>query len=836
MSNNTTTTIVSLELILSRRLAPSKIKRFKLTLKEVTQLLLGTNGSGKSSILYELTPLPADKSNYYKGGKKIIILQKGMDTYTLTSDFTKGNHHNFNMNGEELNPGQTVTVQKELVKEHFGITQEIHELLLGLENFTSMSPARRREWLTILCTVDYTYALQRYRRVQESLRDVKGALNIARKRLVSETASCISEDDIQHLREKQNELSQEAQGMYLLRNANTPAVHTARQTATTTQNMIDHLVGKFRSIRRVLKEKSFLLPSDYQEGIDQLTYEISVIDGQYASLSEEYMALSNNSNQNVVELDNSELAALKQRVIDLARQRDVILAERRSQFEIVDAERTASTIDAIRESLTNSLTNIPHNEEKKLSAARFTEVSEAVSVLLSRINMTEQKLAKQRHTLEHMEEMSRSKEVECPSCTHRFIHGYDQKTHQNLIAAVKETDQHLVSLKDDHKKLVVESDILARYRDCYREYIQTTRSAPALSDVWGWANEGNFIDMAPRRILQAVHEVYEDTIIIKRASFLNEEIESLRRRVELAEYAQSEMYKAAKEKSEQLSNRISLVLGQKRLKEESLNKLRADKRDLLALEEIREKIDQAMKSLDQNNNQLIDALKNEIIDTALANIQVELVEVTNRINSADMQFGIVRDLQTQITELELDEQAFKVLSDTLSPVDGLIAEGMLGFIRHYVSLMNAVIAKVWTYPMEIKDCSMEEDSADLSYKFPIYLPEVDETVIDVAKGSSAMVEIFNLAFRIVAAQCLGLDKGPLALDEFSKTFDEAHREAAIHVVQQLIEQLSYSQLFMISHYQSSYGAFYNAQITVVDKRNITVPSGRKYNEHTIIET
>lgn len=358
MSNNTTT-IVSLELILSRRLAPSKIKRFKLELKEITQLLLGTNGSGKSSILYELSPLPADKANYYKGGKKIIVLQKGMDSFTLTSDFTKGNHHSFVMNGEDLNPGQTVTVQKELVKEHFGVTVDIHEMLLGLENFTSMSPVRRREWLTILCTVDYTYALKKYQLIQQRLRDVVGGLRIARERLVRETASCVSDDDIQHLREKQNELSQEAQGMYLLRNANTPAVHTARQTVSTTQGMIEHLMSKFRSIRRVLKEKSFLSPSDYQEDIDQLTYEISVIDGQYASLSEEYMALANNS-QNVEELDNTELSALKQRVIDLARQRDAILQERRTTIEIADADRTASTIDSIRETITHALTNIPH--------------------------------------------------------------------------------------------------------------------------------------------------------------------------------------------------------------------------------------------------------------------------------------------------------------------------------------------------------------------------------------------------------------------------------------------------------------------------------------------
>src|SRR5690606_14158543 len=164
------------------------------------------------------------------------------------------------------------------------------------------------------------------------------------------------------------------------------------------------------------------------------------------------------------------------------------------------------------------------------------------------------------------------------------------------------------------------------------------------------------------------------------------------------------------------------------------------------------------------------------------------------------------------------------------------AQGMLGFIRNYVGRMNALIAKIWTYPMEVHDCSTEEDSAELNHKFPLTTPNLSEPLPDVANGSSGQQEMVDLAFRIVAAQCVKLDSGPLSLDEFGKTFDESHREAATQVVRQLMDQLSFSQLFMISHYESCYGAFYNAQITVVDKRNITIPANRAYNTFTTIES
>lgn len=835
MSNNTTK-IISLELINCKRLALNKIKRFKLELKESEQLILGTNGSGKSSIVYELSPLPASKDNYFKNGKKIVVLEKSGVTFTLTSDFTKGNHHSFISDGEELNPGGTVTVQKELVKEVFGITVEIHEMMLGYEQFTSMSPSRRREWLTTLCSVDYTYALKTYKRVQESLRDTQGALKIAKKRLVSEMAACMNEDDITQLRERHHSLSQEAQSMYLLRNANTPSVHTAKSRLEATQSTIAEMVAKFRTVRSLLKSKSYIAPEEYQETIDQLRHDISSLDARYAALSEEYMRLSNDNAGDVVEIDSSELEALQSQLVEKSKLYETILSERVTSIEINDAERLASTIESIREQLTQALTTIPSNVEKKLSGARYSEVMELISVAKTRKGLVDNHHAQQRHALEHLESLASSQEINCPKCEHRFITGYDKAAHERAIKAVAETNEKRLAIEEELKHLEMELEFLTAYRESYRTYVQISRSTPVLQWLWDLVASADLLDTAPNRILVNLQNIYSDTLVVRRADFLKEEIGAIKRRIELAEYAKSEMFKAAKQRCEALSNEISSVLATKRMHEGRLQTALADKRDLLAMEELRKKIQQNVDSIDTCNEQLIDALKNDIIDTALSKLHSEIGEISARINSADLQIGIVTDLHSQINELELNEKAYKAIAATLSPVDGLIAEGMLGFIRHYVDLMNAMIARVWTYPMQVQDCSMDDDSVELNYKFPVLMDGMDDPVPDVSKGSSAMIEIVNLAFRIVASQCLGLDKGPLALDEFGKTFDDAHRESAIHVVQQLMEQLSYSQLFMISHYQATYGAFYNAQITVVDKRNITVPAGRKYNQHTIIES
>ncbi len=99
-------------------------------------------------------------------------------------------------------------------------------------------------------------------------------------------------------------------------------------------------------------------------------------------------------------------------------------------------------------------------------------------------------------------------------------------------------------------------------------------------------------------------------------------------------------------------------------------------------------------------------------------------------------------------------------------------------MRKFVADMNRVIKLVWTYPLEIKPCALEsEGSLVLNYKFPIVVDKDSSTRKDVSLGSSAMLEIFDLVFRVCAAKAIGLGKLPLLLDEFGKGFDNVHKSS-----------------------------------------------------------
>ena len=116
--------IQSIELKGYRRLLLKNIRSITLTMTEVVQIILGTNGSGKSSLMWELTPLPPNPQAYSKQGSKRIVVSQGADTYELFTSFSPV-MCTFIKNGiEDLNPGQTMAVQKDMVIEQVRLVEK----------------------------------------------------------------------------------------------------------------------------------------------------------------------------------------------------------------------------------------------------------------------------------------------------------------------------------------------------------------------------------------------------------------------------------------------------------------------------------------------------------------------------------------------------------------------------------------------------------------------------------------------------------------------------------------------------------------------------------------
>ncbi|HEV7237293.1 MAG TPA: hypothetical protein VGN15_13990, partial [Ktedonobacteraceae bacterium] len=248
--------------------------------------------------------------------------------------------------------------------------------------------------------------------------------------------------------------------------------------------------------------------------------------------------------------------------------------------------------------------------------------------------------------------------------------------------------------------------------------------------------------------------------------------------------------------------------------------------------EMRQRIQSVVQKKRHLNKAGLETIRREAVNQLIRDLQSRLAQIEQRIGTAGQQAHIVQQHQQAIAKSEQQEKAWIALIKELSPTEGLIAEGQLGFIRNFVDQMNSLIASIWTYPLEIQSCELiEGETIDLDYRFPFTVGNEDEPIADVALGSSGMLEIFDLAFQMTALQHLRMQDGPLYLDELGKTMDAAHKAEVANVVKTITEQGTFSQVFMISHDFFQYGALSNAEICLLNSLNVMAPKGEVVNQH-----
>jgi ABC-type transporter Mla maintaining outer membrane lipid asymmetry ATPase subunit MlaF len=159
----------------------------------------------------------------------------------------------------------------------------------------------------------------------------------------------------------------------------------------------------------------------------------------------------------------------------------------------------------------------------------------------------------------------------------------------------------------------------------------------------------------------------------------------------------------------------------------------------------------------------------------------------------------------------------------------------MGFICHYVKQMNEFIDKGWLYPMTVMASFPDDDDLALDYKFQVCINH-GMVIPDVSKTSSGMQEIIDLAFKIVAMQYLGFSDYPLMLDEFSTRMDPAHRQSAYRVIQTLIDDSQFSQLFIVSHHYETYGSLKHSDITVLCNANVELAPDTVHNTQLYVSS
>lgn len=816
--------IERLELYGYKRLMLNNIKHLTYTPTASHQLILGTNGSGKSSVLSELSPLPGHHSNYSKEGYKKITVSHHGKQYQLDSIF-KTNKHSFVVEGEDLNPGGTYQSQLALVLQHFGIDKDIHELLTGEVRFSQLAAGERRKWITRISRADYGYAMGAFKRMAGRARDQQGALKHLKTRLAQETHNLQALQDVDGLEERAQKLREELNHLMLERIPNLPSLEAQRANLRSLYGNIEQLALEyFKGMVYKPRGKGYLSNDDVVNDLQRLDTNLHSSQAMLQRMGDEFGDMEAVVNSVQVEageaLDNlPEL--IQNQLEELAR-----LLQAQSLFrELGNPSEIQRDWKAIADEVQMTFRQLPDNMDRRYSREAIQTAQQEIQAQQRHVDHSMAKISQMQLRIETMNE---AKESQCPSCKYVWRPGYSDEEMAQLRQWQEDHGAIVDTARAKIKELEAFVEECAGYTALYQRFRGFVQGYPRLQPLWDHiltnqllldnpkGNLGLFAQWARDLDLNLQHEsalkrLHHYQEVQERQSSVGDTAHFARRMRTL----QTEIESATVQLLEQRSERQDV--------ERYLRKLQR-------LQELAGRMENDYNEIQRIQSVLVDALRNEVIDEAVSSHQLELGGILRKLSEKEGQEGIVRDLEQSKGEVELDAQALSILVQALSPNEGLIAEQLSGDIGCLVAQLNSIIGSIWTYDMTVLSCGL--DSGELDYKFPVQFAAADNVAPDVSKTSKGQRQVVDFAFHLTVMLYLDLTDYPLFLDEPGEGFDEQHRVKLMDFVKQLMDMNRHSQLFMISHYASGHGSFTNAEVLVLDASNISVPGA--YNQHATL--
>lgn len=808
------------------------INYIQITPQNKIQLLLGTNGSGKSSILTQITPLPANHQDYHKGGYKVIELIHNNSRYILKSLFNEdGNKYHFIKDDIELNDGLKATTFTELVRQEFRITQEIQDVMTGSQTFTRMEVGQRRNWFTKISDADYTYAIKYFSRLKEQHRDMTGAIKLHQSRLVQESEKLLTPELEDKYRKEIiifNDL------LVKLLDNKTPT----RVSKLELNKSIESLESELMQLVSKVKQSKSNFPNN--EGfLSKEAIEDQIIEqkAKLRSLESEIETIATsieNQDKTLQVLKDSNLGSIDDIDSSIDTQlNNVANLKMQNRLGLVFTDPTIAyqALQSVSDNLIQLASELTVNVDRQYSRDSYASALERLKTLETardQMLLAINDLVAKRKQLEHYKEHN---QVECPKCSHVWHQGYEEAQYQStlgqlgLLEAKRETVLNSIV---DQQNLI---ERMRSYLEMYRTYVQLSRAWSALNPLWEYLTQTDTIFKEPNKLTQIVETLKGDLLVAMQLEVASKTLKDSLTLKESLQQSQETSISSLLEHSVELHHRLYTKNQELQGTKFLLGQFNTYKESIELISKATLEIEILIKQRESKTEDLITVAKMESLNDAIQLVQMELYDREQMIAKIDIQRAVIMNIQLQILELKEKSEVLKIAITELSPSQGLIAKGLTGFINHFVAQINNFIKKIWLYPMElIAIVPDEEDGVDLDYKFSVRVND-DSVIPDISRGSAGMREVIDLAFKVVSMQYLGLEKAPLILDEFGVQLDSAHRQSAHFAINNLINTMDFSQIFMVSHYESAYGSLKNADICVLHPSNINIPKDLVYNRN-----
>lgn len=812
-----------LKLILNkyRRLFLNNIEKIEYTPEASVQVIIGRNMCGKSSLLKELTPLPAEVKREFKdGGYKEITIEHNNSIYKLLSKIENGKvSHSFLKDGIELNDGRTKKVQLELVKQHFGLTPDIVEILLNKNRFTTMSPFERKRWFSEMSSIDYTYPISVYNKIKSRHRDIVGGIKLSTDNVVSVEQKLQNTELIDKLK-KDKEILED-----IKKHINSLYVPDNNLTVSNEENYLN-LVKKMDTMSRILD-----IPLETTMSKNEVNETISTNKIKLEHLKEEIEKTHKELDLIEISKKYGEEDKLKEELDKFKLTYDNLIKDMLSKInkEVIGLINNKliyedySLYSTIAQDIISNVVNLSEYDSfKDYDKDKILEIKNEYSNLSNRLVALEKRkeliTAERDKMLDNY--MDNKNKVVCPNCDYLFRINYDEKVVNKCNTELELLDKTITETNkkvEDYKELLIKLEERLKLLENIKSII---RNNPRLKYVWITILSNLDISTANSESLLTAFNTYLVYLNEwKNITELEKQIEDVNNKLKFIEETRKMNISLEQSRIEVLNKKLFELNQSVKLIEEFIKK---NNQYLIVLDNMSIEYNNLRKSIVEYKNNL-NKLYIDIRNKHLVELYDKIVENINAVDAELNTFRsgkeMVENEKKKIEEYKIKEKVLRILEKELSPSEGLIAKSINSFLNIFVDEMNEVISNIWTYSIELLPCDIDNDNGyDLDYKFKVKVDN-SEIIEDVGKLSSSGQEIVDLAYRLVFAKYMGLDSIPLMLDEFGSTFDKSHRTKAYEVIDKILGS-EYGQIFLICHFESLYGTLRNMDVNVLDPNNI----------------
>lgn len=825
-------------LIGARRLAVRGIKHFEADFTSLYQIIAGTNGSGKSYLVSELSALPPSPKAFNVGGRKEIHQRFNNKQYVCINQFNKdGGVHNFIVDGVDLNENGTAAMQKELVEKHFGLTQDIFNVLCSKKkcSFTEMDTSTRRKWMIMLSGIDLDLAMSVYNALKTKTRDYSGHVKRLNTKLAHESEILLKDDELDAMERR---LTKTREDFDALLRMTSPGMTSTNDLDVKIDKLVRYLEDTFEVLYRDINKlaENYVHPGLNEAGdlkgvIASLTSVETSLNNSLSKLYEEKHTVSGALNK-LKEAGAEGLEEYQDVINKLQIEMDAVDAELANYpFEVVYDEGlpnkvkrlsqvSATAIAVLTEMFDNSKGLIDLDRTQLM---RNLEHSSSVDVvqhgeMLNRIAHAEQ----------HAKD---TKEVECPQCNFLFKPGFRGDFNELAEIKRKETQELLDKALADQKESRDYLALVNHQSAGLQQFELLERHYPEFSDLWEAIVESDIVNSDPKIAINIVNKylTFYDYAVHRQAVMKSKDQKQMV--YDQASQIDTKDLEHVQQRDQVLENEIN----------EHLSQLEVVKREITEfnnLSNILSKVLSQLDSCEQYIELLDDAISshgdsviNELLEDMLKELKQEMSELESVVGTVRIQKAIVEGLKKTVLEAKFEQDLHRIMTNELSPDDGLIGDMLKNFLVPFSENITAVIDSVWTYPLQVLPCISSKDGLD--YKFPIKAYDGKILIPDISEGSDAQVDIINFAFKYMLIKIRQLQGLPLILDEAISKMDEVHRVEMIRVIESMVESNQCSQMFFISHYASQNNSFPNSEICIMDASNI-IQLPTIYNKHVKI--